>query len=71
MVVKRDVEITLTPVRSMGEWFGRLKGMHRGFKKEHECNLPVDLLCYTAREFEQKRKEASIVRDAVKKGVEI
>lgn len=34
-------------------------------------NVPIEVLCYTPEEFEKKRKEISIVREAVKTGLEI
>jgi hypothetical protein len=34
-------------------------------------DYPVDFLCYTPEEFEEKRKEISIVRQALKEGVAI
>ncbi|MBC8521870.1 MAG: nucleotidyltransferase domain-containing protein [Methanomicrobia archaeon] len=34
-------------------------------------DYPVDFLCYTPEEFEEKRKEVSIVRQAIKEGVVI
>jgi len=34
-------------------------------------DYPVDFLCYTPEEFEEKRKEISIVRQALKEGVVI
>lgn len=38
-----------------------------------KCNayLPADLLCYTPEEFDRKKKEICIVREAVKTGVSI
>ncbi|MCD6403199.1 MAG: nucleotidyltransferase domain-containing protein [Candidatus Aenigmarchaeota archaeon] len=34
-------------------------------------DVPMDVLCYTPKEFEKKRKEIGIVREALKKGVEL
>ena len=36
---------------------------------EWKMDYPVDFLCYTPDEFEEKRKEISIVRQALKEGV--
>ena len=33
--------------------------------------LPVDFLCYTPEEFERANKKATIVREAVREGIEI
>ena len=38
---------------------------------EWTMDYPVDFLCYTPEEFEEKRKEISIVRQAIKEGVVI
>lgn len=38
---------------------------------EWTMDYPVDFLCYTPEEFEEKRKEISIVRHAIKEGVVI
>ena len=35
---------------------------------EWTMGYPVDFLCYTPEEFEEKRKEISIVRQAIKEG---
>ena len=34
-------------------------------------DYPVDFLCYTPEEFEKKKKEISIVKEAVKEGIDI
>jgi hypothetical protein len=36
---------------------------------EWTMDYPVDFLCYTPEEFEEKRKEISIVRQAIKEGI--
>lgn len=36
-----------------------------------DLNYPVDFLCYTPEEFEKKRKQVTIVREAVKEGIVI
>jgi len=38
---------------------------------EWTMDYPVDFLCYTSEEFEEKRKEISIVRHAIREGVVI
>ena len=38
---------------------------------EWTMDYPVDFLCYTPEEFEEKRREISIVRHAIKEGVVI
>ncbi len=36
-----------------------------------DLDYPVDFLCYTPEEFEKKRKQITIVREAVKEGIVI
>jgi hypothetical protein len=38
---------------------------------EWTMDYPVDFFCYTPEEFEEKRKEISIVRHAIREGVVI
>lgn len=42
-----------------------------GFYKYWNLDYPVDFLCYTPEEFDKLKKQVTIVREAVKKGVEI
>jgi len=49
----------------------------RSFKRANKLydfwfiDYPVDFLCYTPEEFERKKQEHGIVREAVKKGIEV
>ncbi|ATZ61002.2 MAG: hypothetical protein DDT33_01407 [Firmicutes bacterium] len=36
-----------------------------------DLDYPVDFLCYTPEEFEKKKKQITIVREAVEEGIEI
>ena len=36
-----------------------------------DCNYPVDFLCYTPEEFNKLKKKATILREALKQGIEI
>ena len=53
--------------------FRKLKSFKRAPTIRLKWNLdyPVDMLCYTQEEFETKKNEPSIVREAVKNGIEI
>ena len=53
--------------------FRRLNFFKRGAKMYDywSLNYPVDFLCYTPEEFNKSKKQITIVREAVKKGVEI
>ena len=42
-----------------------------GFYKYWDLDYPVDFLCYTPKEFEEKRARITIVSQAAKEGVEI
>ncbi len=42
-----------------------------GFYSHWTLDYPVDFLCYTPEEFNKLRKQVSIVREAVKEGIEI
>ncbi len=41
------------------------------FYLEWDLGYPVDILCYLPSEFEEKKKQISIVREAVREGIEI
>lgn len=43
----------------------------RGFYRHWKLNKPVDYLCYTSEEFENHKRRPTIVREAVKEGIEI
>jgi len=53
--------------------FKGLKSFERGlgFYKDWGHKYPVDFLCYTPAEFNKLKKEATIVREAVREGIEI
>ena len=42
-----------------------------GFHDEWEMDYPVDFLCYTPEEFNRQKKRITLVREAIKKGIEI
>ena len=42
-----------------------------GFHKHWTMDYPVDFLCYTPEEFNRLKKQVTIVREAVKEGIEI
>lgn len=53
--------------------FGHLNFRKRATKMYDYWNLnfPVDFLCYTPEEFDRFKKQVSIVRDALRDGIEI
>ncbi len=53
--------------------FRRLNFFKRGAKMYDywTLNYPVDFLCYTPEEFNKLKKQITIVREAVKEGIEI
>jgi len=42
-----------------------------GFYKYWDLDYPVDFLCYTPEEFNKLKKQITIVKEAVKRGIEI
>jgi len=42
-----------------------------GFYQYWNSDYPVDFLCYTPEEFNRLKKQVTIVREAVKRGIEI
>ena len=53
--------------------FEKLDFFERGAKMYNywDSNYPVDFLCYTPHEFNKLKKMITIVREAVKKGIEV
>ncbi len=53
--------------------FRGFKSFRRAPTVRLKLNLdyPIDLLCYTPEEFKRKREEPTIVREAVREGIEI
>ena len=47
--------------------FERVVGLH----KRWTIDYPVDFLCYTPDEFNKLKRQVTIVREAVKEGIEI
>lgn len=66
----RDSDIDLIII---SEKFKKLNFIERAARMYDYWNLnyPVDFLCYTPKEFNLKRKQISIVREAVKTGIGI
>ena len=66
----RDSDIDLIIV---SQKFRRKKSFKRslGFYKYWNIDYPVDFLCYTPEEFNKLKKQVTIVREAVKEGIEI
>ena len=66
----KDVDIDLVIVSSQ---FKNLDFFERGAKMYDYWNLnyPVDFLCYTPEEFNKLKKQITIVREAVREGIEI
>ena len=67
---KQDSDIDLIVVSPK---FRRLNFFERGARMYDYWNLhyPVDFLCYTPEEFKKLSKQITIVREAVKEGIEI
>ncbi len=63
-----DVDLLIVSSR-----FNGLKSFKRSPKIRLKWNLeyPVDMLCYTPKEFRERRNQPTIVREAVRAGIEI
>lgn len=66
---KKDSDVDLIVV-------GKFKGKSNlervpALHLEWNIDLPVDILCYTPREFDRLKDRITIVRDAVREGIEI
>ena len=62
-----DVDLILVSPTFRGMKIGRARGLH----KYWDIDMPVDFICYTPEEFEEKRKQVSLVSLAVEEGIEI
>lgn len=53
--------------------FKKIKSFKRApvLRLKWKLDYPVDLLCYTPEEFEKKKKEPTIVKEAIETGIEI
>ena len=63
-----DIDLILVGKKFMNKDFhSRFKGLWLKWK----LNFPVDFLCYTPEEFEARRTEPTIVKEAIREGIEI
>jgi len=63
-----DVDLIIVSPSFRGKkFYKRALGFHRRWN----IDLPVDFICFTPEEFEEKRKQVSIVSEALKEGVRI
>ncbi|MBU4075495.1 MAG: nucleotidyltransferase domain-containing protein [Euryarchaeota archaeon] len=67
---KEDSDIDLILVSEEFEGKSQLKRPVQ-FYLEWDLGYPVDFLCYTPKEFNDLRKQVSIVSQALKEGIEI
>lgn len=66
---RKDSDVDLIVVYSIFKErkYARPKGLH----KYWDVDFPVDFICYTPEEFEEKKKESSLVSMAIKEGIKI
>ncbi len=63
-----DVDVILLSKKFEHKTFTeRMKGLWLAWT----LDLPVDFLCYTPREFNEQKKQVSIISQAIKEGIEI
>ena len=63
-----DVDLIIVSKKFMGK---RFRYRPLGFYKYWSLDYPVDFLCCTPEEFNRLKKQATIIREAVEKGIEI
>jgi hypothetical protein len=63
-----DVDLLIVSPDFKGIKFGKRA---LGFYKYWNLNYPVDFLCLLPKEFNEKKKKITIVREALKEGIEI
>lgn len=63
-----DVDLIIVSPEFRGKKF-RERAL--GFYKYWDLDYPVDFLCFTPEEYEEKKKGITIVREAIKEGVEV
>ena len=63
-----DVDLIIVSPQFRGREF---RGRQRGVYKYWDLKLPFQFLCYTPEEFNRVKKQATIVREAVKEGIEV
>ena len=57
----------------VSKYFGNINRLDRPYilYTKWDIGLPVDFLCYTPEEFNKLKKQITIVKEAVKEGIEI
>jgi len=63
-----DIDLIIVSKNFRGKKF-RYRSL--GFYDYWDLDYPVDFLCYTPEEFNKQKKQVTIVRDALKNGIEI
>lgn len=66
----RDSDIDLVVVSKKFEG-KRFRDRSLGFYKHWNLDYPVDFLCYTPQEFNKRSSQVTILREAVKEGIEV
>ncbi len=68
---RKDSDIDLLIVSRRKRKLKLLSQLYHEWHVVQEIGYPVDFLCYTPEEFESLRKKITIVREAVREGVEV
>jgi len=69
--IKESSDVDLIVLSKEKDKLGLLQSLYHEWHINQKIDLPVDFICYTREEFEKKKKEISIVRVALKEGIEI
>ena len=68
---RKESDIDLLVVSRRKRKLKLLSQLYHEWHVVHQIGYPVDFLCYTPEEFENLRKKITIVREAVREGVEV
>lgn len=68
---RKDSDIDLLMVCRRKSKLKLLSQLYHEWHIVQQIDYPVDFICYTPREFEDLRKRITLVREAVKEGVEV
>lgn len=63
-----DIDLIVVSRKFKGK---RFRDRSLGFYKHWNLNYPVDFLCYTPQEFNKRSSQVTILREAVKEGIEV
>ena len=69
--IKESSDVDLIIVSKEKRKLQLLQSLYHEWHVNQNIDLPVDFICYTPEEFEDKEREISLVSQALKEGIEI